>query len=593
MSVPSGRGVGPDENLTDLVVARAERSPDLELLRRPVGDDPWAPVTAREFREHVVAVAKGLVQAGVAPGDRVAVLSRTRYEWTLFDVAAWFAGAVVVPVYETSSKEQVRWILSDSGAVAVVVETAVHETIVESVKPDLIALRHVFVIDDGAVEELTAAGAAVTDEEIESRRRSLRPDSAATIIYTSGTTGRPKGCELTHANFIGLARGAADVFPDLVNDRATTLLFLPLAHVFARFIQVLCLETGATLAHTPSVAHLLDDLAAVEPTFLLAVPRVFEKIYNSAEAQARSDGRGGVFEEAAKTAIAYSRAQDVGGPGPLLRLRHAVFDRVVYARLRKATGDRLTGAVSGGAPLGERLGHFFRGIGIPVLEGWGLTETTAPATVNTLSRNKVGTVGRPLPGVSIRLGDDDELLVKGVGVLRGYYNNEQASDEALEDGWFRTGDLGSIDDDGFVRITGRKKEIIVTAGGKNVVPAVLEDQLRAHPLISQAMVVGDQRPFVGCLITLDGEMLPTWLQSHSLPVMSVVEAAADERVRAELQQAVDQANEQVSKAEGIKKFVVLDTDFTEESGHLTPKLSIKRAVVMKDFADQVEGLYRK
>jgi long-chain acyl-CoA synthetase len=590
ISVPVSYALDPQENLTDVVVSNATQRPELAVLSRPSGGG-WSPVSSVQFLAEVTAVAKGLVASGVQIGDRVGLLSKTRYEWTLFDFAIWFAGAVTVPIYETSSAEQIRWILSDSAAVAVVVETPAHRDVLETLRSDLPALKQLLTIDDAAVSGLTSAGSPVDDAEIEHRRRSLRADSVATVIYTSGTTGRPKGCELTHANFLGLARSALSTFGALVNEEGSTLLFLPLAHVFARYIQVLSLVAGSTLAHTPTVTNLLDDLDSFKPTYLLAVPRVFEKIYNGAEAKAQTSGRGAIFQRAAETAIAYSAALDSGGPGLGLKVKHAVFDRLVYSKLRAATGGRLMGAVSGGAPLGPRLGHFFRGIGMPVLEGWGLTETTAPATCNTLTLNKIGTVGTPLPGTSIRLGPDDEIQVKGVGVLTGYFNNPGASGEALNDGWFSTGDLGSIDEDGFVKITGRKKEILITAGGKNVIPAVMEDHLRAHPLISQCIVVGDQRPFIACLITLDDEMLPTWLSNHGKPAMSVTEAAADPDILAELQKAVDAANTQVSKAESIRKFAVLDTDFTEASGHLTPKLSLKRAVVMKDFAAAVERLY--
>lgn len=589
ISVPASYPLAPQENLTDVVVDNAARRPELAILSRP-SPDGWIDVTSTRFLGEVSAVAKGLIAAGVQPGDRIGLLSKTRYEWTLFDFAIWFAGAVTVPIYETSSPEQVRWILSDSAAVAVIVETSAHQAMLAGLQPELPALKQIFAIDGGAVAALESAGAAVDGSQLDERRRALTTDSVATLIYTSGTTGRPKGCELTHGNFLGLARSATSIFPDLVNENASTLLFLPLAHVFARYVQVLSLVAGSRLGHSPTVTNLLDDLASFQPTYLLAVPRVFEKIYNSAEAKAQAGGKGAIFARAAETAVAYSRAQDNGGPGLALKLKHALFDRLVYSKLRAATGGRLEGSVSGGAPLGSRLGHFFRGIGMPVLEGWGLTETTAPATVNTPALNKIGTVGRPLPGTSIRLGSDDELQVKGVGVLNGYHNNP-AGAEAMQDGWFNTGDLGSIDADGFVSITGRKKEILITAGGKNVVPAVLEDHLRAHPLISQCIVVGDQRPFIGCLITLDAEMLPTWLSNHGKPALPVADAAADPDVRAELQRAVDAANAQVSKAESIRKFEVLSSDFTEASGHLTPKMSLKRAVVMKDFASQVEALY--
>jgi long-chain acyl-CoA synthetase len=591
ISVPALVTSDPQADLTDLVADAAREEPASVLFSRPTGAD-WEDVTASAFLAEVTRLAKGLVAAGVRPGDRVGLMSKTRYDWTLTDVAVWFAGAVTVPIYETSSPEQVSWILGDSGAVGVVVETTAHAATVGSVRTDLSALRAVWTIEQGGLEELAAGGADVEDAEIESRRAGLSGDSVATLIYTSGTTGRPKGCELTHANFRDLALNATAHLSEVVRaPGASTLLFLPLAHVFARFVQVLCIAARARLGHTPDVKSLLDDLGAFRPTFVLAVPRVFEKIYNSAEATAQASGRDRIFTAAADTAIAWSKAQDTGGPGLVLRLRHALFDRLVYGRLRERLGGRVQYAVSGGAPLGARLGHFFRGVGVVILEGWGLTETTAPATVNTPDRIRIGTVGRPLPGVAVRTAEDGELLVKGVNVMRGYFDNPQATAEALEDGWFHSGDLGEIDDDGFVRITGRKKEIIVTAAGKNVAPMVLEDRLRAHVLVSQCMVVGDQRPFIAALLTLDAEMLPGWLTNHGKPAMDVAAAAKDSDVLAELQRAVDHANEAVSKAESIRKFQVLDTDFTEAGGQLTPKLSLKRGVVLKEFAQQVESLY--
>jgi long-chain acyl-CoA synthetase len=591
ITVPALVAPDPQADLTDLVVDAAREQPDAVLFSRPT-DGGWEDVSATAFLAQVTRLAKGLVAAGVRPGDRVALISKTRYEWTLTDVAVWFAGAVTVPIYETSSPEQVAWILGDSGAVGVVVETTAHAATVGTVRADLSALRWVWTIDDGALDELARAGDAVDDAEIETRRATLSGESVATLIYTSGTTGRPKGCELTHANFRDLALNATTYLAEVVcAPGASTLLFLPLAHVFARFVQVLCIAARARMGHTPDVKNLIDDLGGFRPTFVLAVPRVFEKIYNSAEATAQAGGKGRIFTAASDTAIAWSRAHEDGGPGVVLRVRHALFDRLVYGKLRERLGGQVQYAVSGGAPLGARLGHFFRGIGVVILEGWGLTETTAPATVNTPEQIKIGTVGRPLPGVGVRTADDGELLVKGVNVMRGYFENPQATAEALEDGWFHTGDLGEIDDDGFVRITGRKKEIIVTAGGKNVAPMVLEDRLRAHVLVSQCMVVGDQRPFIGALITLDAEMLPGWLANQGKPPMDVAAAATDPDVLRELQRAVDHANEAVSKAESIRKFVVLDTDFTEVGGHLTPKLSLKRAVVLKEFAQQVEGLY--
>jgi long-chain acyl-CoA synthetase len=581
----------PGANLSDLVVRNAEQAPGAAVFSRP-GPDGWQDVTCATFLAEVKAAARGLVAAGVEPGMRVALMSKTRYEWTLLDFAIWFAGAITVPIYETSAAEQVSWILADSGAVGCVAETADHVATVNQVRDTLPALRDLWCLDDGAVAALTQAGAAVPDAELEARRASTNGASIATLIYTSGTTGRPKGCELTHANFLELARNAGTSLAAVVRrSEPSTLLFLPLAHVFARFIQILCVDSRVRMGHSPDVKNLLDDLGAFRPTFVLAVPRVFEKIYNSAAATAEAGGKGKIFAAAADAAIEYSQSLDTGGPGVVLRIRHALFDRLVYGKLRHRLGGRVEYAVSGGAPLGARLGHFFRGIGITILEGYGLTETTAPVTVNTPTRIRIGTVGRPLPGVTVSVGDDGELLVRGVNVMKGYFNNDDATAQALEGGWFHTGDLGEIDDDGFVRITGRKKEIIVTAGGKNVSPALLEDRLRAHPLVSQCIVVGDQRPFIGCLVTLDLEMLPGWLAANSLPALDAAVAADDPRVRSEVQAAVNHANQAVSKAESIRKFLILDTDFTEAGGHLTPKLSLKRAVILKEFAQQVEDLY--
>lgn len=590
-SVPAIVTPDPDANLTDLVVGTATDRPSTVLFSRRAGG-VWEDVSAEQFRTEVTRLAKGLVAAGVAPGDRVAIMSKTRYEWTLADFAIWFAGAVTVPIYETSSAEQVSWIMSDSGAVAIFTETPAHAETVAHVRDTLPALREVWSFEGGAVAALGESGEAVADDEIERRRRTLTGASLATIIYTSGTTGRPKGCELTHANFGDLAQNAVARLSHVVRaDGASTLLFLPLAHVFARFIQVLAVAAGARLGHTADVKNLIDDLGGFRPTFVLAVPRVFEKIYNSAEAKAEAGGKGKIFHAAADTAIAWSQAVDAGRVPLTLKLRHALFDRLVYGRLRATLGGQVQYAVSGGAPLGTRLGHFFRGVGVTVLEGWGLTETTAPATVNTPEKIKIGTVGLPLPGVSVRVAEDGELLVKGVNVLRGYFQNPAATADALDDGWFHTGDLGEIDEDGYVRITGRKKEIIVTAGGKNVAPSILEDRLRAHALVSQCMVVGDQRPFIAALVTLDAEMLPTWLANSGKPEMDVATAAQDPDVRAEIQRAVDHANQAVSKAESIRAFLILDTDFTEAGGHLTPKLSLKRQVVLKEFAAEVEKLY--
>ena len=579
-------------SLADLPGRNAAESPSETAFSRKTPSGGWTHLTWTQFADDVAAVAKGLVAEGVQQGDRVALMSRTRYEWTLLDFAAWAAGAVVVPIYETSSAEQVQWILSDSDTQLAVVETPSHLAVVDQVRDELPSLRHVVTIETGGLDDLREKGRAVPDAELDSRRAGLDRRSVATIIYTSGTTGRPKGCELSHGNFLDLAENAIQKLgPVVLTDNASTLLFLPLAHVFARFIEVLCVAGKARMGHSADIKNLLDDLAGFQPTFVLAVPRVFEKIFNSAEAKASAEGKGKIFLRAATVAIAYSEALDAGGPGLPLRLQHALFDRLVYGKLRAAMGGAVRYAVSGGAPLGTRLGHFYRGIGVVILEGYGLTETTAPVAVNTPDKIKIGTVGPPLPGTGIRIADDGEVLLKGVGVFTSYHGKPDATAEAIVDGWFHTGDLGEMDDDGYLRITGRKKEILVTAGGKNVAPAVLEDRLRAHPLVSQCIVVGDQKPFVGVLVTLDEEMWPLWAKTHGLEGVTLEQARTHPKVLEALQEAVDRANEAVSKAESIRKFTVLPGDFTEANGYLTPSLKLKRNVVMKDFGDEVEKLY--
>ena len=580
-----------ETNLSDLLVNQAVTRPHAVGFSRRVADR-WEDVTYRDFLAEATAVAKGLAASGVGEGARVGLMSRTRYEWTLFDFAIWLAGAVPVPIYETSSAEQVQWILSDSGAVAAVVESEAHAAVVASVHDDLPGVTHVWSIDAGAVDVLADAGTAVDDAEIERLRKTLTPDSLATIIYTSGTTGRPKGCELTHANFLAEAHAVVDSMPEMFNERGSTLLFLPLAHVFARMIEIGTVYSGVRLGHTADVKNLLADLAVFQPTFILSVPRVFEKIYNSSAAKAEDAGKGKIFHRAADTAIAYSEAIDAGGPGFLLKLQHGIFDKLVYSKLRTALGGRVMYAVSGGAPLGARLGHFYRGIGVTILEGYGLTETSAGATLNRPDALSIGSVGKPLPGTSLKIADDGEVLIKGSIIFSGYWNNPTATAEAKEsDGWFHSGDVGVIDDQGFLTITGRKKELIVTAAGKNVAPAVLEDRLRAHALVSQCIVVGDNKPFIAALVTIDTDALPAWLKAHGREGTELGDLVDDEALRAEIQTAVDDANKAVSKAEAIKKFAILPMDFTEEGGQLTPTLKMKRAVVMKDFESSVEALY--
>ncbi|WP_046528565.1 MULTISPECIES: AMP-dependent synthetase/ligase [Cellulomonas] len=584
--------VDASENLNDLLAARVSSTPDRVVVER-WADGTWSPLTAREFDAEIVAAAKGLVARGVRPGDRVGIMSRTRYEWSLLDWATWAVGAVPVPLYETSSAEQVAWILTDSDVSLLVVETPAHAAVVAEVADQAPSLREVLVLDDGAVRELVAGGREVDDAEVARRRSLAVRDDVATIIYTSGTTGRPKGVELTHGNFSVLTTNAVEKLNVVVQSpNARTLLFMPLAHVFARFVHVLTIPAGAVLGHWPDTKTLVEGIGSFRPTFILSVPRVFEKVYNSAEQKAAAGGKGGIFQRAAKTSIVYSRALDTPrGPSPWLRLQHKVADVLVLSKLRKVLGGQVEWAISGGAPLGERLGHFYRGAGIRVLEGYGLTETTAPATVNLPERTKIGTVGPALPGTALRIAADGEVEIKGIQVFRGYHDNPQATAEAMTDGWFRTGDLGTIDDEGFLRITGRKKEIIVTAGGKNVAPNVLEDRLRGHPLVSQVVVVGDQRPFIGALITLDPEGVPGWLTAHGKPAMSLEEAAKDPDVLASLDRAVERTNKAVSRAESIRKYRILDRDLTIADGYLTPKLSVRRTEVLKDFAADVDALY--
>ncbi len=594
-SLPALAEIPATANLAGTVFRRAAEQPQAVVLRRPGAQGSWTDVTARQFRDEVVALAKGLVASGVQVGDRVALMSRTRYEWTLIDYAIWTAGAVTVPVYETSSAEQTEWILSDSGASACFAETAAFEDMIGGLRDRLSGLTQIWQIDSG-LDGLRAAGADVGDEVITERSAAAKAADLATVIYTSGTTGRPKGCELTHANLLADVRNAfhgplarVTEIPD-----AGTLLFLPLAHVFARIIQVGCLEGGVVLGHCGDLNALLPGLASFRPTFILAVPRVFEKVFNTAEQKAVSDGKGAIFGRAAAAAIAWSRALDEPGRASFgLRAQHLLFDRLVYGKLRAALGGRTEYAVSGGAALSERLSHFFRGIGVTVLEGYGLTETTGAATVNRPDRVKIGTVGLPLPGVALRIDEDGEILIKGVNVFPGYWRNEAATSEVFtEDGWFRAGDIGELDEEGFLKITGRKKEMIVTAGGKNVAPTVLEDRLRSHGLISQCMVVGDGRPFVAALVTLDAEAFGLWKERNGKPAEATIASLRDDPgLVAAVQAAVDDANLAVSRPESIRKFRILDVDFTQEAGQLSVKLGIRRSVLLKDFATDIDALY--
>ena len=580
-------------NLTDLIANRAENEPNRITVSRPLGDG-WQPMTALQIEEEVRSAAKGLIAAGIKAGDRVAIMARTRYEWTILDFAIWYAGASVVPIYETSSTEQVQWILEDSGATGIIVETPLLKEFVTPVLPA--HTKYVWVMTDDVLPQLRSTGAGVTDAVVEDRRGYLEPATLATLIYTSGTTGRPKGVQITHGNFLAECGNVVEAASDLFKKPGgSTLLFLPVAHVFGRMVQIGAIHAGLHLAHcSDPVGRLAQDLASFKPTFVLAVPRIFEKIYNGAEAKAEAAGKGKIFRKAADVAIAYSESKDKGGTPPLLSLKHALFDKLVYSKIRAGMGGAVEAAISGGAPLGTRLGHFYRGIGVTILEGYGLTETTAGATLNLTSALRIGSVGRPIPGTTIRIADDGEVLISGPIVMEyGYWRNEAANAESLNGAWFKSGDLGRLDEDGFLYITGRKKEIIVTAGGKNVAPAVLEDRLRAHPLISQCMVVGDNQPFIASLITIDQDMLKGWIASNGKTGATLETLRNDPDLIAVIQTAVDEANKAVSKAESIRKFSILPVDFTIAGGQLTAKLSLKRHVIAEQFAAEISALFTK
>jgi long-chain acyl-CoA synthetase len=580
-------------NLTNLIAERAWFEPERVIMSRPLGDG-WQPVTAREVDEEIRATAKGLIASGVQIGDRVAIMARTRYEWTILDFATWFAGAVVVPIYDTSSAEQIDWILNDSHSVAIIVETPALADLVKTVQPS--HTRNLWTMTDDVLTVLREAGKHIGDDEIDRRREALTPASLATLIYTSGTTGKPKGVQLSHSNFLAecgnVVQGASELF---LKPGGSTLLFLPVAHVFGRMVQIGAITAGLHLAHcSDPVGRLPIDLGTFKPTFVLAVPRIFEKIYNGAEAKAEAAGKGKIFRKAADTAIAYSEALDKKHMSPVLKLKHGLFDKLVYSKIRAGMGGRVEAAISGGAPLGVRLGHFYRGIGISVLEGYGLTETTAGATLNLHGAHRVGSVGRPIPGTSIKIAEDGEVLIRGPIVMDGYWQNQAANDEVFDsERWFKSGDLGKLDDDGFLYIVGRKKELIVTAGGKNVAPAVLEDRLRAHPLVSQCVVVGDNQPFIAALVTVDQDALKLWVANNKKDGASIADLVNDPDLIAVIQTAVDDANKAVSKAESIRKFTLLPTDFTIAGGHLTAKLSVKRHVVAKEFAKEIEALFTK
>lgn len=595
-SVPARFSVGEHDNIANMVFEHERDNPDLVIYQRQV-DGAWTDVTCAQAADEIRSAALGLIALGVQSGDRVCIFSATRYEWAIFDLAILSVGAVTVPIYETSSAEQVRWVLQDSEAVVAFAETDEHAAMVTELSAELPALRRVLHIDGSgpkALDQLIEEGAAVDPAEVTARLEALGADDPATLIYTSGTTGRPKGCQLTHSNLLYETRGAKESLPTLLEEGQRLLVFLPLAHVLARSLTLSAFANKVTVGFTSDIKNLVPLFAVFKPTVVVSVPRVFEKVFNTAEQNASNDGKGKIFAAAVQTAVDWSKAQDGGRKGLALRAKHAMFDRLVYNKLRAALGGDCHAALSGGAPLGSRLGHFYRGVGLTIHEGYGLTETSSAITVNQVGNVRIGTVGTLVPGNSLRIAEDGELLVRGGVVFSGYWRNEQATDDAFTDGWFRTGDLGAVDEDGFLKITGRKKELIVTAGGKNVAPAVLEDRLRAHPLISQAMVVGDNKPFIGALITIDPEAFDGWKQrNHKAADASVGDLATDPDLVAEVDSAIKEANKAVSHAESIRKFRILPVDFTEDTGELTPTMKVKRNVVAEKFASDIESIYEK
>ncbi|WP_329038311.1 AMP-dependent synthetase/ligase [Streptomyces sp. NBC_00178] len=607
VSVPLFAPTVRSGSLAEIPFDNAREAPADPVLSRKQGDGSWRDVTAEEFAAEVRAVAKGLIAEGLQSGDRVAIMARTTYEWTLLDFAAWAAGLVTVPIYPTSSAFQTRWILQDSGAVACAVETKEQGRLISQERQQLGGLTHLWQFDTGAVGRLKTLGRAVPDAVVNARRAALEPGSPATLIYTSGTTGRPKGCVLTHANFFAEVDNAIEllhpVFRSVSKYPASTLLFLPLSHVFGRMVAIGCLRARVRLGHAPSIAteDLLADLAGFKPSFLLAIPYVLEKVFNTGRATAEKMGRASSFDRAARIARRYGEAVEAAehgtgpGPGPGLRTARALYDPLVYRRIRAALGGHVRYAICGGSPLGRRLAAFYAGAGIQIFEGYGLTETTAAATVTPPLKPRLGTVGWPLPGTAVRIADDGEVLLSGGQVFGGYWDAERgvAVPHAGDDAWFPTGDLGALDEDGYLTITGRKKDIIITSGGKNVAPAPLEDWLRAHPLVGQCMVVGDNRPFVSALITLEPDGLAHWRRMRKKEGVPLRELVRDEELRTALQRAVDEANRLVSRAESIRKFTVLPGDFTEEGGHLTPSLKLKREAIARDFDAEIEELYRR
>ncbi len=590
-SSPTAVEVDPNETVPDGLWEAERNHPNRAALAYRDGDG-FVDVSTKQLADRVRRIAAGFMAAGIEKGDRICLFSSSRREFTEVDYAIWAAGCATVTIYETSSSEQVEWIVKDSGATAIVCENDRLVEVFNERAGTLGTVKHVYSIESGGLDALVESGTAISDDDVMARAASVDQSDLATLVYTSGTTGLPKGCHLTHRNFVFITRNVASDASDVLYPGASTLMFLPLAHIFARLVQVGSVNVGSKIAFSTGIPQLMEELQMVKPTWIFSVPRVFEKVYNSSAAKAADDGKGKIFDIAAQTAIDYAKQREAGAVGLATRVKHMVFDKLVYAKIRAALGGRATHAISGGAPLGERLGYFYSGVGLKVYEGYGLTETSAGSTLNRQGAMKIGTVGKPISGVSIRIAEDGEVLIAGPHVFSGYWNNDAATSDAIKEGWFHTGDIGALDDEGFLRITGRKKEIIVTAGGKNVAPAVLEDRLRAHPLVSQCVVVGDAQPFIAVMVTIDPDEFVRWKGQHDKQG-DIHELVDDVHLREEIQAAIQEANNAVSKAEAIKEFRILPSDFTIEGGEITPTLKVKRNVVHDKYSHVLADIYRK
>ena len=588
---PLEQGIDSDKNIFSVLEERVERTPDDNLVEYKNVQGEWVAFTATEFKNKVVALAKGLIARGVMPGDSVSIIAHTCWQWTALDVAIMSIGALTVPVYETNSPAQVKMIFNDANVKMAFAEDDFQRDKIESVRDQCPDLGDVYVIGLGAIDTIIEYGRAVSDAEFLEREQAVKGSNLATIVYTSGSTGTPKGVELTHANFVFITYSGVNSMPDIaMKPNRRLLLFLPLAHVFARYMQFFCFAGNVSLGLSGNLKTILADFKAFKPTFILAVPRIFEKIYNAASQKAGAGFKGRVFADATQTAYDWSHAQQSGGSIPLaLNAKHALYNKLVYSSIMEVFGGHVEYAVSGGAPLDSSIAHFFNGVGLPLLEGYGMTETCAPSSVNPTEGYKIGTIGLPLQGVTMGVDEEGELCIKSPAVCAGYHNNPDVTKQQIVDGWLHTGDLGSIDDDGFVSIVGRKKDLIITAGGKNVSPCEMEASIMTSPVVSQCVMIGDRKPFIAAIISLDLAETNLWLESKGAEqVADLDEASKNPIVRAEVERAVNKANELASRAESIRKFEIVPDEFTEENGLVTPSMKARRQAVVEHYRTLID-----